>query len=449
MYKDLNKKSLFDNVNLGFEFEFFSPMDRRELSEKLSKALGKRVAWTDHYQSSIPVSQDEFKLEPDFSGGFRMNELITGVMPYSEAIHVMFKVCNFIAENGFTTDRTGIHINLSFNEVDLGLPEKLQNLNVFKYLLNLDEAKIFELWPSAKSKVQKIYKNSVLNITPKSKFIAETSIDYANPGSPLDFNYPHSKYFGLNFEKLHKNYLEIRYAGGKNYESHRKEMVELVNYITESLYSTLKDNHSYSPAETKKVKDLLESQRGVILSIKTYESFLRNYPDIKLLADLSDEPRIVEANYHNVREKLFDLITTGNLKKGMVNYDTRTKRVQLKACSIKEGFSISNIDLINCKAEGEFTNCEFYGCTVRSSHLIESRLITANDVRYSYLKDCRFLNNGNNRLDSTYISSSPEHPIYADLNECIVRSGTVSLDSKVDSKTEFIQADYKDTKDKK
>ena len=296
---------------------------------------------------------------------------------------------------------------------------------------------------------QKIYKNSVLNIKPKSKFIAETSLDYAQPGSPLDFNYPHSKYFGLNFEKLSRNYLEIRYAGGKDYEKSRKPLVDLINYIAESLYSTLENNNTYTPAETKKIKDLLDLQKEVMLSIKTYESFIRSYPDIKLLADLNDEPRIVEANYPNLREKLFDLITTGNLKKGLVNYDTQTRRVQLKDCSIKEGFSISDIDLVNCKLEGEFTNCELRGCTVRSSHLIESRLITGNDVRYSYLKECRFLNNGSNRIDLTYISSSPEYPIFADLNECIVRSGVVSMNSKVDSKTEFIQVDYKDTKDKK
>lgn len=449
MYTDLNKKKLFDNVNLGFELEFFSPLSRKELSEKLAKVLNKKVAWTDHYQSSIPVTRDEFKLEPDFSGGFRMNELITGVMPYSEAVHVLFKMCNFIKENCFTTERTGVHINLSFNEVDLGLKTRLQHLNVFKYLLNLDESRIFDLWPSAKSKEQKIYKNSVMNITPKSKFIAETSLDYAKPGNPLDFNYPRSKYFGLNFEKLHNNYLEVRYAGGKNYEDHRKELMELINYISESLYSTLENNSEYSPAETKKIKDLFDFQKEVMLSIKTYESFIRKYPDIKLLADLSDEPRIVEANYHNIREKLFDLITTGNLKKGTVNYDTRTSRVQLKDCSIKEGFSISDLDLINCKIEGEFTNCELYGCTVRSSHLTESRLITQNDVRYSYLKDCRFLSDGKNRIDSSYITSEPQYPIYADLRECIVRAGTISMNSTVDSKTEFIQVDYADQKDKK
>ena len=39
MYKDLNKSKIFDNVNLGFEFEFFSPIPREELAEKLKTAI--------------------------------------------------------------------------------------------------------------------------------------------------------------------------------------------------------------------------------------------------------------------------------------------------------------------------------------------------------------------------------------------------------------------------
>jgi hypothetical protein len=132
---------------------------------------------------------------------------------------------------------------------------------VFKYILNLDEGKIFDLWPSAKSRIQKIYKNSVLNIYPKNKFIAETSIEYANPASPMDFNLPYSKYFGLNFTKLPNNYLEVRYAGGKDYEKKKKEAIELINYMAESLYATLLDNNTYTINERRKISDFMKNRK--------------------------------------------------------------------------------------------------------------------------------------------------------------------------------------------
>lgn len=439
MYKDINKKFLFDNVDLGFEFEFFSPLSRKELSEKLSKTLGKTVNWTNTYHGKTPVLPNSFKLEPDYSGGMRTNELITGVMPYNEAIHVLLKVFNFINENGFTNERTGLHINISFKENQLGLHEKLQHLNIFKYILNLNEGKIFDLWPSAKSRIQKIYKNSVLNIYPKNKFIAETSIEYANPASPTDFNLPYSKYFGLNFTKLPNNYLEVRYAGGKDYEKKKHEAVELINYMAESLYETLQNNNTYTVNEKMKISEFMKSRKDIVLSVKTYENFVRNFPNIQLMVDLKTDPRIVESNYSNLREPLFDLITTGNLSDGLVNYDTNEKRIQVRDASLKECFSIGRLDLINCYVEGEISGCRLFECKVRSSRLMDSLLIDKNDIRYSYLKECSFHQGGENRVELTFIKSKPEHIIYAELKECIVRSGTVSLDSKVDSKTEFIE----------
>jgi hypothetical protein len=213
------------------------------------------------------------------------------------------------------------------NEFDLGLKERLQYLNVFKYILNLDEAKIFEMWPSAKSRIQKVYKTSVLNVFPKNKFISETALNYSKPGSPLDFAYPHSKYFGLNFDKLSQGYLEVRYAGGAGYEKRRSDATNLINYISESVYSALSKNSEYSLDEQKKINDIMKSQKEKVGSLKTYENFKKSFKDIELLVDLKDDPRIIESNYENFRESLFDLITFGNMKKGMVNLDTKTSRI--------------------------------------------------------------------------------------------------------------------------
>jgi hypothetical protein len=303
----------------------------------------------------------------------------------------------------------------------------------------LNEAKIFEMWPSANSRIQKIYKNSVLRIYPKSRLISERSVNQLNLISPLDFNLPHTKYFGLNFTKLPNNYLEIRYAGGEGYEKRKNETVDLINYIAESLYETLQNNREYSSLEQRKVNDILDKHREIITSVKTYESFVRAYPNIDLHIDLRDDPRIVESNYSNLREKLYELVTASNFKSGIVNYDTTKKRIQLKDAKLKENFSIKDIDLINCKVSGEISNCEIFGSEVRSAKIIESKFLAGNDIRYSYIKDCSFVKQGANRIDLSFIKSSPANPIYADLNECIVRSGVVSLDSRVDSKTEFIE----------
>lgn len=446
MYTDLTKRNIFENAKLGFEFEFFSPISRPDLAQIFENSLGRKVVWSNQYESGIEVNEKQFKLEADFSGGFKMNELVTGALPYSEAVNVLFRVMNLISEHGFTTDRCGLHINLSFNSQELGLPVKFENLNTLKFILNLDESKVYELWPNALNKTQKPYKGSVNFIYPKNKFIAETSLAYKP--DPTQFKIPHSKYFGLNFEKLSSGYLEIRYAGGKAYEKKKVEAVELINYMTELSYAVLENNNGYSLTEKKQVSKILETQKAVLLSLKSPAHFRNAYPNLNVYVDLRSDAPIIEANFEVLKDSLFDLIAFGNIKAGTINYDTATHRIQLKDAMIKEGFGITGVDLFNCGIEGEVNNCMLYGCKVKSSIVSESTFFTNNEVRHSIVKNCSFQRDGVNLIAGSYLDIKPEHTIFAELKECIVRSGTLSYNSVADSKTEFMLSETKSVKAK-
>ena len=98
-YTHFDKRQVLSSSVLGFEFEFFSEMVRGRITESLSKLLGKKVILSNKYHSKDPVSSEVFKLEPDYSGGSKMNELITGPLPYAEAIPVLIKVLKWIDEN--------------------------------------------------------------------------------------------------------------------------------------------------------------------------------------------------------------------------------------------------------------------------------------------------------------------------------------------------------------
>ena len=43
MYKELDKREIYENALISFSFEFKSPIRRRDLASKLSKNLGKKV----------------------------------------------------------------------------------------------------------------------------------------------------------------------------------------------------------------------------------------------------------------------------------------------------------------------------------------------------------------------------------------------------------------------
>lgn len=435
MYTDLEKRHIFENVKLSFEFEFFSPIKRAELASIFESTLSRKVVWTDQYKSSIPVNESQFKLEADFAGGFKMHQLVTAPLPYAEAVNVLFRTMNLIAENGFTTDRCGLHINIAMDSRALGLKYGIENLNTLKFILDLDEAKVYDLWPSALNKTQKPYKGPVSFLYPKNKFIAETALNIKP--DPTQFQIPQSKYFGMNFKKLSEGYLSVNYAGGKDYQAKKSQAVELINYMTELCYAVLEKNYDYTLAEKQMVSSILEKQKSTLLSIKTPQNFRSSHPNIALYVDLRADMPIIEANYEIIKDKLFELIAFGNLKSGVVNYDTNTRKIQVKDAKIKEGFGISGVELFNCIIEGEVTDCLLYGCRVKSSLIKESTIYSNNEIRHSLLKNCSFQRDGINLIAGSYLDIKPEHPIFAELKECIVRSGVLSYNSVADNKTEF------------
>lgn len=436
MYTDLEKRNIFENVNLGFEFEFFSPVKRESLAQVFEKALLRKVIWTDQYKSQIPVNESQFKIEADFSGGFKMHKLVTASLPYSEGVNVLFRTMNAISEHGFTTDRCGLVIKMSFNSKELGMKHTFENLNVLKFVLNLDEAKIYNLWPNSLNKTQKPFRGSVNFIYPKNKFIAETTLAYKP--DPTQFQIPQSKYFGLNFKKLAEGYLEIRYAGGKDYQTKKSQAVDLVNYLAELSHAVLENNFEYTLAEKQTIVSILENHKKISAAIKTPQKFRDSFPNLSLYVDLRSELPILEANYDAIKDKLFELIAMGNIESGIINYDTQTQKVQIKEAKINKGFGIKGVELFNCIIEGEVSECLLYGCKVKSSMIKESQIYTNNEIRHSILKNCSFQRDGVNLIAGSYLDIKPENHIFAELKECIVKSGTLSYNSVADNKTEFV-----------
>ena len=115
--------------DVGFEFEFFSNVTKGRAADALSKLLGKKVDVSNKYHSDIPVNRERFKLEPDYSGGISMLELVTGPMSYNEAIPVMIKILKWIDENGWTSDKCAFQFSVSFNPERANLKNAIQTMD--------------------------------------------------------------------------------------------------------------------------------------------------------------------------------------------------------------------------------------------------------------------------------------------------------------------------------
>jgi hypothetical protein len=112
---NINNSDILKNALVGVEFEFYSNKDIDTTAKELAGLLGKKIRVEAKAHSDFEVTRDEFKIEPDMSGGEKLMELVTGAQPYYAARMMIIKVCKWIEENGYTNDRSSIHLNLSFD----------------------------------------------------------------------------------------------------------------------------------------------------------------------------------------------------------------------------------------------------------------------------------------------------------------------------------------------
>ena len=193
--KFINQYTKLKNAIVGIEFEFYM----KELSyyktlEILNKELAPVKVWGfRQYHSSFTPDSQNFKIEPDLSGGSNMVELVTGPLDFFDAKYYLVKIINFIQNYGYTNEKCSIHFNLSFKNTD----KDLNDINILKLILNTDEDEIYRAFPGRKGN---IYAKTIKKIIPFKEY------DFFNiPISVVKNNLrlPGDKYYGINF--LHIN----------------------------------------------------------------------------------------------------------------------------------------------------------------------------------------------------------------------------------------------------
>lgn len=300
MNSHFDKYQALSSSVLGFEFEFFSEMVRGRIVESLSKMLGKKVVLSDKYHSKIPVSADSFKLEPDYSGGSKMNELITGPMPYGEAIPVLIKVLKWIEANGWTTDRCAFQFSISFDPHNRKL-EKMERLDRMKFILGIDEGIVYS---SFGNRTNNVYAKSLKKIVPVNKFSILENITTIDPKL---FKLPGEKYYGANFTKLQDGYVEIRYLGGKDYQKKINPILEVTDYVTLLLHDILSGKKVYEKEDVQKLQEMMRQHTKVVRSFSNPDSFFMNYPDFHVLVDLKGYEENIKTYWSHIREKIFEI----------------------------------------------------------------------------------------------------------------------------------------------
>lgn len=427
MYTNEQLISIY-NSKIGFEFEFFSKLKIKETKLSLTKDLNKRIQIEEKAHSDFTPTDSIFKLEPDNSGGTGMIELVTGPLMYSESKIILAKVFNWIKKNGSTNERCSIHINIAFNTEVLGPVVNISNLDTIKFILNFDEDIIYKEFPNRKDSV---YAKSIKYIIPLGGMI------YSSPKFKyLWRNYKSidSKYYGVNFTKAPKGYLEFRYLGGKDYEQKYNSILKMINHFVVSLYESL-NNKSYTKEDNKKLDKILDKHKKNLLSYKSYKKFKENFPNIKLTVDLSKHESIINTYYSKIREEIFKIITEGNMTKGLINYDSDMGKMQIKDTKLMNVFSINRLDIVDSTIQGNISNCDIFNCKIKNSSISNSNIFGDSE-----LSKCKILSsyvNKNVNLNDCYVYGSMS-VFSGNMKDGIFRQGRATKHASF-NKTEIIE----------
>jgi hypothetical protein len=437
----LGRNEILNSALIGFEFEFFSKKNFSTVSAELSSILGKKVSAAYKTNSKgekipgghtdTPVDYNNYKLEHDFSGGRAMMELVTGPSPFFEAKVTLAKVLNWIKQNGSTNDRSGIHINISFNRFTT--PNNridITALDVLKLILSFDEDYIFDRFPNRRNNV---FARSIDYVLPNNLFSFNDNIKTINRAS---FSVPTDKYFGFNFSKLSMGYLEMRYLGGKNYEDRILDILDCMDYAVLTIYECL-EKPGYTDDNVTRLRKRLSDHKKFINGMLNHKTFSVFYKDIDIYVDLKNTDQIMTTYWNEYRNVLFDLIYRNGLKSGHVNLDIDLHRYQVKDGVFKKPWSLSLYDLVDCTMKNSIIDqCTLIGCKIASSQLSFCEVVMDNSIDDSKIKSC-YIKSIDNSFSNCYIDNLP-HNVKGHITNCIIRSGGVSDLSTIDDKTTVV-----------
>ena len=285
--KYLNNYKILKDAKVGFEFEFYSNVSYYKTLEILNEYLSPvRMHGFRQYHSDFEPDADNFKLEPDLSGGSNMCEIVTGPLDYFNARYFLLKILKFIQEYGHTNDKCSIHINISFKDPELNL----KNLNLLKHILTTNEDAIYEIFPTRRNN---IYAKSIKNMIPFEDY------DFSSVDINIIKNViriPKDKYFGINFshaDKVSGSRLEYRYLGGANYEKHSGDILDFMDQFIINTYNNI--NSPFNNNDIKLLGNYLDGKINSFKSFSKYDQFIVEFPDIQIQIDQRGDYDTVKA----------------------------------------------------------------------------------------------------------------------------------------------------------
>lgn len=446
--RQAEKYDIYRLTKIGFEFEFYSDLEPSKLAKLISnninrkvvlgvnkKTFGKEKDIKLSYHSKIKPTEDTFKLEKDYSGGTMMYELVTGVLSYYDAKNVLVDMLNIIQKIGWTTDYSGLHVNISFDNINM----RMENLNVLKFCINFSDIEK-KLLTDFKSRKNNVYCDSITRILPQIDYITNDidliSFNNTKFQIPID-----NRYYGVNFQHMNRDgYLEFRYIGGRDYELKLNKIINYVDLFIFYSYDILK-LPNFTDSDTKEYIKFYEKHIKKLKGFASYDDFLLVYPNIKLSVDLTYTYEVVKLKFYQIRDKLYEIIFLNGLEEAYINYDSDLSKIQIKDGTMLKCKDLKDIEFFECEVKGIFDSCFFHNTLVSDSLLYNSEFNGYSEVSKSKLMNTK--SNNATIFKKSFMKNGKMLNYNGTFEGCIIIGSSADMDRRAewDDETQFIEGD--------
>ena len=402
-------------------------MGLEETQKSLANLLDRKIRLEDKAHSDFVPDDKIFKMEPDMSGGKGLIELVTGPIPYRNARVIIIKMLNWIKENGYTNDRASIHLNMSFQTDYLEDPIMVSKMNVLKFILEFDEEQVYHFFPNRENST---YAKSIKWVMParESYWYDEDHI------APMNFVFANSKYYGINFEKAEKNYLEFRYIGGENYHLKKEEILYLCERFIMQMWKSC-NNPRFTQQNRIELKKIINKNIPLVDILKDHTKLNEHFPKIHVLVDLQDNDQVIKVQWARIKDKVIDLISNGSMERGIINYDSDYGTMQIKDGVFKTIYLLDGYEFIDCELRGNVENSQMYNCSVEGSMIKRCNLYSSTEVKDSKIESCYV--NGSATATNCFVFGR-DGVFKGRLIGGIYREGFLGKDARISDETEVV-----------
>jgi len=428
--KKYNLPEVFNNVSLGFTFEFYSSKATDFIVENLGDLTTKNIILTNGnsyeptFGNAVLIKEYEGQ-KPRYS--FRLAQ-----QRYDSIIPLMREVLGWISETSQCTHDTVMRVNMSFDHRHLQTLNTLSKMNPQKLILKMDEEFIYERFPEQEFSP---YSMSIKQLLPISEAV------YV-PDLIKNVNYvigiPKTSYYGINFEDYTKGILEFNYIGGDDYASKVKEILEVVQYFVIKTYQSLNEN-DYTKEEVRELKKLTEEFYKIQEAYYEPEKFNELFKDIKVAVDLRRDSQLIKAYWHKIRNTLFETVINNKMRTGQFNFDTQYGVYQLRKAEIT-CTNIDGFDLVLCEASGVMKNCNFISCEVNNARIYNSKVVKGTTINDSYLQKVTV--DKENILEHCFVENNHEM-LNCNIKDSVIKFAGIGKSAKLDEGTVIIDREDK------